>query len=71
MNAFAYFNGLPEQIPYDNMKTVVTKHSPVKKRFNRTFEDFLAYYGIVSKACKPHRPLNQRKSGKNGFVSKE
>ena len=43
-NAFAYFNGLPEQILYDNMKTVVTKHSPVEIRFNRTFEDFLAYY---------------------------
>lgn len=23
MNAFAYFNGVPEQILYDNMKTVV------------------------------------------------
>ncbi|MFJ5621678.1 IS21 family transposase [Peribacillus loiseleuriae] len=56
MNAFAYFNGLPEQILYDNMKTVVTKHSPVEIRFNRTFEDFLAYYGIIPKACKPHRP---------------
>ena len=50
MNAFVYFNGLPEQIFYDNMKTVVTKHSPVEIRFNRTFEDLLAYYGIVPKA---------------------
>lgn len=61
MNAFAYFNGLPEQILYDNMKTVVTKHSPVEIRFNRTFEDFLAYYGIVPKACKPHRPQTKGK----------
>jgi transposase len=61
MNAFAYFNGLPEQILYDNMKTVVTKHSPVEIRFNRTFEDFLAYYGIIPKACKPHRPQTKGK----------
>lgn len=61
MNAFAYFNGLPEQILYDNMKTVVTKHSPVEIRFNRTFEDFLAYYGIVPKACKPNRPQTKGK----------
>ncbi|CAM4048025.1 hypothetical protein MEZE111188_21670 [Mesobacillus zeae] len=48
MKAFAYFNGLPEQILYDNMKTVVTTHNPLEIRFNRTFEDFLAYYGIVN-----------------------
>jgi transposase len=61
MNAFAYFNGLPEQILYDNMKTVVIKHSSVEIRFNRTFEDFLAYYGIIPKACKPYRPQTKGK----------
>lgn len=48
----SFFNGLPEQILYDNMKTVVTRYSPVEIYFNRTF-DFLAYYGIVPKAYKP------------------
>lgn len=57
MNAFAYFNGLPEQILYDNIEIVVTKHTPVEIHFNRTFEDFLAYYGIVPKTCKPHVDL--------------
>ncbi|HDR7481912.1 IS21 family transposase [Bacillus toyonensis] len=61
MNAFAYFNGLPEQILYDNMKTVVIKHTPVEIRFNRRFEDFLSYYGIVPKACKPYRPQTKGK----------
>jgi transposase len=61
MNAFAYFNGLPHHILYDNMKTVVIKHSPVEIRCNRTFEDFLAYYGIVPKACKPSRPQTKGK----------
>lgn len=56
MNAFSYFNGVPEQILYDNMKTVVTKHTPAEIRFNQKFEEFLAYYGIVPKACKPRRP---------------
>lgn len=28
MNAFAYFNGVPEQILYDNMKTDVIRHTP-------------------------------------------
>ncbi|WP_053217944.1 IS21 family transposase [Virgibacillus senegalensis] len=61
MNAFAYFNGVPEQILYDNMKTAVIRHSPVEIRFNRKFEEFLAYYGIVPKACKPHRPQTKGK----------
>lgn len=61
MNAFSYFNGVPEQILYDNMKTAVIKHTPVEIRFNRKFEDFLAYYGIVPKACKPSRPQTKGK----------
>ena len=61
MNAFSYFNGIPNQILYDNMKTVVTKHSPTEIRFNRTFEDFLAYYGVIPKACKPYRPQTKGK----------
>lgn len=61
MNAFAYFNGVPKQILYDNMKTVVIKHSPTEIRFNRKFEEFLAYYGIVPKACKPARPQTKGK----------
>lgn len=61
MNAFAFFNGVPEQILYDNMKTAVIKHSPVEIRFNRKFEEFLAYYGISPKACKPYRPQTKGK----------
>jgi transposase len=61
MNAFSYFNGIPANLLYDNMKTVVTKHSPVEIRFNRKFEDFLAYYGVVPKACKPYRPQTKGK----------
>ncbi|KIV55427.1 transposase, partial [Aneurinibacillus migulanus] len=61
MNAFAYFNGVPEQILYDNMKTAVIRHTPVEIRFNRRFEDFLAYYGITPKACRPKRPQTKGK----------
>ncbi|QDP42132.1 IS21 family transposase [Radiobacillus deserti] len=71
MNAFAYFNGVPEQILYDNMKTAVVKHSPVEIRFNRKFEEFLAYYGIAPKACKPYRPQTKGKvENVVGYVKK-
>src|SRR5690606_36820845 len=29
--------------------------------FNRAFEDFLTYYGIVPKACRPKRPQTKGK----------
>ncbi|MYL65487.1 IS21 family transposase [Bacillus hwajinpoensis] len=71
MNAFAYFNGVPEQILYDNMKTAVIKHSPVEIRFNQKFEEFLAYYGIAPKACKPYRPQTKGKvENVVGYVKK-
>ncbi|WP_422397631.1 IS21 family transposase [Sporosarcina psychrophila] len=61
MNAFSYFNGIPQQLLYDNMRTVVTKHSVSQIRFNKKFEDFLSYYGVVPKACKPYRAQTKGK----------
>lgn len=61
MNAFSYFNGIPQQLLYDNMRTVVTKHSVSQIRFNKKFEDFLTYYGVIPKACKPYRAQTKGK----------
>lgn len=61
MNAFSYFNGIPQQLLYDNRRTVVTKHSVSQIRFNKKFEDFLSYYGIIPKACKPYRAQTKGK----------
>ncbi|WXB93358.1 IS21 family transposase (plasmid) [Bacillus sp. FJAT-52991] len=61
MNAFSYFYGMPQQLLYDNMRTVVTKHSLKQIRFNKKFEDFLNYYGIIPKACKPYRAQTKGK----------
>ena len=61
MNAFSYFNGIPQQLLYDNMRTVVTKHSVSQIRFNKKFEDFLAYYGVIQKSCKTYRAQTKGK----------
>ncbi len=42
-------------IIYVNMKSDFLRHNPVEIRLNRKFKEFSAYYGIVPKACKPHR----------------
>lgn len=49
------------QLLYDNMRTVVTKYSVSQIRFNKKFEDFLSYYGVVPKACKPYRAQTKGK----------
>ena len=61
MNAFSYFKGIPQQLLYDNMRSVVTKHSFSQIRFNKRFEDFLSYYEVVPKACKPYRAQTKGK----------
>ena len=61
LNAFSYFNGVAQQILYDNMRTVVTKHSIQQIRFNKRFEDFLNYYNVTAKSCKPYRAQTKGK----------
>lgn len=55
--AFAYFNGYPRRILYDNMKQI--RLSP--QEWNPLFQDFLSHYGI---AAKTHRPYRARTKGK-------
>lgn len=56
-NAFAFFNGWPQQILYDNMKQVRLDQS----RFNPLFLDFVQHYGITPKTCQIRRPRTKGK----------
>ncbi len=56
-NAFDYFSGVPENILYDNMKTV--RLGPC--RLNPAFVDFTNYYGFVIRTCRPYRPRTKGK----------
>ena len=63
-NAFEYFNGVPNQILYDNMKTVVIERNGYQEgnhRFQKTFRDFAKHYGFMPKLCKPYRPQTKGK----------
>ena len=57
-NAFYWFNGVTEEILYDNPRTVV---EPERQRLNTKFEDFTRYYGYTVKLC---RPMRARTKGK-------
>jgi transposase len=62
--AFYYFGGVPREVLYDNMRTVVTdrdRYGPGLHRYNRTFLDFAHHYGFVLRLCQPYRPKTKGK----------
>jgi transposase len=62
--AFYYFGGVPREVLYDNMRTVVIdrdRYGPGLHRYNRTFLDFAHHHGFVPRLCKPYRPRTKGK----------
>jgi len=62
--AFDYFQGIPQEIWYDNMKTVVIERDAYgegKHRLNQSFYQFSKEIGFIPKLCKPYRPQTKGK----------
>jgi transposase len=63
-NAFDYFGGVPKDVLFDNMKTVVIQRDAYgagKHRFNSNLWDYAKHYGFIPKLCKPYRPQTKGK----------
>lgn len=63
-NAFDYFGGVPREMLYDNMKTVVIARNAYAKgqhRFQPTFWDFAHHYGFIPRLCQPYRAQTKGK----------
>ena len=63
-NAFAYFNGVPYEILYDNMKTVILErnyYGEGKHKFNEQLWQLAKTYGFMPRLCKPYRPQTKGK----------
>lgn len=60
---FEYFGGIPKEILFDNMKTVVdrSKSNFISVKFNETFEHFAEDAGFKPLACMPYRPQSKGK----------
>ncbi|MCK4499811.1 IS21 family transposase [Candidatus Babeliales bacterium] len=56
INALKYLQGIPTDILYDNMKTVVIGREAGKVKFNNEFLHFAHHYGFCPKACPPYSP---------------
>jgi len=60
MEAFRYFDGVPSEILYDNMKTAWV-HDGEKWRPNKRLAAFACHYGFVPKRCQVRRPETKGK----------
>jgi transposase len=62
--AFEYFQGIAEQIWYDNMKTVVIErhgYGEGQHRLHQGFYQFSKTMGFIAKLCQPYRPQTKGK----------
>jgi len=62
--AFEYFQGIPTDVWYDNMKTVVLQRNAYgvgQHRFHSGFYQFAKTMGFIPKLCKPYRPQTKGK----------
>lgn len=63
-NAFDFFEGVPKNILYDNMKTVViarNKYGINLHKFNPRLWDFAKRYKFIPSLCKPYRAKTKGK----------
>lgn len=62
--AFDYFGGVPKEVLYDNMKTVILDrdtYGPGIHRFNKGMLDFAKHYNFRLKVCRPYRAKTKGK----------
>jgi transposase len=61
--AFAWFNGAPHELLYDNPKTIVKNRNREtgEVEMNATFRDFLRHYGVRPRFCHPYRARTKGK----------
>jgi transposase len=63
-HAFLAFGGVPRDVLFDNMKTVVVERDAYgqgKHRFNPAFLDFAKHAGFRPKLCRPYRAQTKGK----------
>ncbi|WP_422110656.1 IS21 family transposase [Burkholderia multivorans] len=70
--AFDFFGGVPREVLYDNVKTVVIgrdAYGPGLHRYQPAFLDFAKHHGFVPRLCKPYRAKTKGKVERfNGYL---
>ena len=61
LNGFRYVGGIPRELLYDQMKTVVLSWSPDHIEWNPQFADFAKTLGFAPRVCRPYRAQTKGK----------
>jgi transposase len=61
LNAFRYDGGIPRELLYDQMKTVILSWSPDHIEWNPQFADFAKTFGFDPRVCRPRRAQTKGK----------
>jgi len=61
VDAYQYFDGVPEHALYDNEKTVVHRWEAGRPIYNPAFLRFCLHYGTKPQACRPRRAKTKGK----------
>ena len=67
-NAFLAFGGLPHEVLYDNLRTVVNGYGRGRHRFQAGFLDFARHCGFQPRLCAPYRAQTKGKSLPSGLT---
>ena len=59
--AIRYFGGIPQEILYDNPRTIVFHRGTDAACINPRFLDFCRYYGYTPRLCRPYRAKTKGK----------
>src|SRR5947199_6201880 len=68
-NAFLALGGVPREVLYDNMKTVVLERNTYGRgvhRFHAGFLDYAKHAGFLPRLCQPYRVRTKGKSLPSG-----
>ena len=58
-NALIYYEGVPQAIVTDNLKSAVIKSSKYEPTLNEAFRDFVEHYRMVAVPAGPYKPRHK------------
>ena len=58
-NAFHFFNGVPQAVVPDNLRSAVTKSNRYEPTLNETFVDFAEHYGTAVLPARAYKPRDK------------
>ena len=61
INAFNYFNGVPETVRIDNLKAAILEANFYQPVYQRLYKDFADYYGFKPIPCRVYHPNDKGK----------